>query len=318
MSDEVADLMRRQHGIVSRSQALAAGLSAGQIQHRVADGRWISVYRGVYRNAAMRATWHGGLLAACLVVDGLASHRSAAVLHGIDGFQPGRKMVVVARGRHRRSDRVPDVVVHETTQLDLAHATVREGIPCTGLARTLLDLAGCVTRRKLGIAVDGELRRTRLTLADLYDVLVRQGRSGRPGCGRLRDVLDERLGEGAVPLSDWSRMVADLLVASGLPRPTYEHRVMGPGGELVAQVDLAYPNQTLAIELDSVGFHLNRASFERDPLRRNRLVMAGWTVLSFTWSHYVDDPAGLCATVAAALSVHRGRDGGLGCVENGD
>ncbi len=103
-----------------------------------------------------------------------------------------------------------------------------------------------------------------------------------------------------MPLSEWSRMVADLLEASGLPRPAFEHRVEGRDGEFVAQVDLAYPSVRLAIELDSVRWHFNRVSFAEDPRRRNALFMAGWTVLTFTWDDYANHASTLCATVARA------------------
>ena len=58
----------------------------------------------------------------------------------------------------------------------------------------------------------------------------------------------------------------------------------------------------VAIELDSVRFHLNRESFVADPRRRNRLTLAGWTVLSFTWDDYINHPGALCDAVAAACS----------------
>ena len=95
-------------------------------------------------------------------------------------------------------------------------------------------------------------------------------------------------------------MVADLLIESGLSRPVMEYPIHTPSGRFVAQVDLAYPDRRVAIELDSRRWHLNRVSFDRDPERRNRLTIVGWTVLNFTWSHYTNDPRSLCSTVAAA------------------
>ena len=70
-------------------------------------------------------------------------------------------------------------------------------------------------------------------------------------------------------------MVADLLVESGLDRPVMEHRVYGVNGTFIAQVDLAYPDCRVAIELDSKRWHLNRVSFDEDPERRNRLDRGG-------------------------------------------
>ena len=96
-------------------------------------------------------------------------------------------------------------------------------------------------------------------------------------------------------------MVEDLLVEAGLPRPRLEYRIRRSDGAFLAQVDLAYPVHRVAIELDSVRFHLNRESFVADPRRRNRLTLAGWTVLSFTWDDYIDHPGALCDAVGVAL-----------------
>ena len=95
-------------------------------------------------------------------------------------------------------------------------------------------------------------------------------------------------------------MVEDLLVDAGLARPRLEFRACAADGEFLAQVDLAYPVHRVAIELDSVRYHLNRESFVADPRRRNRLTIAGWTVLSFTWDDYINHPSALCDAVSAA------------------
>ena len=163
-------------------------------------------------------------------------------------------------------------------------------------------MASVVSRERLEHTIDAVLRQGLLRLEDLYAVLVSHSRQGRTGCGPFRDALEERRGDDAVPLSAWSRMVSDLLTDFGLERPVFEHRVCDPSGELLAQVDLAYPDHRVAIELDSKRWHLNSVSFERDPRRRNALTVIGWTVLTFTWSDYVDRPGQLCATVARLLA----------------
>ena len=95
-------------------------------------------------------------------------------------------------------------------------------------------------------------------------------------------------------------MVEELLVDAGLARPRLEYRIHGADGRFLAQVDLAYPARRVAIELDSVRHHLNRESFVADARRRNRVTLAGWTVLSFTWDDYTNRPASLCDAVTAA------------------
>ena len=291
--------MRQQHGLILRSQALDYGMTSAQIERRLRTGRWERVARGVYRHAATEQTQLSRLLTACLAHDALASHTSAAAVHSIDGYSLDRIEVVVAAGR---SPSVKGAWLHKSAQMDLARPTVRKAIPVTGVGRTVLDVAGVVSRRQLDDTIDSVLRDGRLRMWDLYDVLVSHARRGRNGCGALRAALDARLGDDGVPLSSWSRMVSDLLVADGLDQPCFEYPIHAADGEFIAQVDLAYPDRPLAIELDSVRWHHNLHSFSHDRQRRNRLLLAGWDVLNFTWDDYSRRPDQLCAAVAAALA----------------
>lgn len=294
---DVHALMEAQYGLVVRRQALAAGMTEHQIEERLRSALWVRAARRVYRHAAVPSTPESRVLAACMAHGALASHHSAAALHGIDGYKLDRVEVVLAKGRVRR---IPGARLHHSTQIHLAGPVERHGIPCTRLDRTVLDLAGTVSRVALDRAIDAVLRRGLLRLSDLWQVLVSHSKPGRTGCVALRNALLARSGEGGVPLSDWSRMVADLLESSDLPRPVFEHRVQGRDGEFVAQVDLAYPSVRLAIELDSVGWHFNLESFVDDPRRRNALFVAGWNVLTFTWDDYINRPDHLCSTVSKA------------------
>lgn len=289
--------MRRQHGVISRAQALEAGMTKAQIDYRVATGSWVLEARGLYRHAVVPSTPLSRVLGACLVHGGLASHRSAAALHGIDGFRLGRAELTVPRGKRPSMDAV---TLHPSSRMSQAERTERWGVPCTSPARTVLDLAAVVCRQRLDRTIDAVLRDRLLRPSDLYGVLALHARRGRNGCAAFRSALDSRIGDDPVPLSEWSRMVEDLLVDAGLARPRLEFRVCAADGKLLAQVDLAYPARRVAIELDSVRFHLNRVSFVADAQRRNRLALAGWTVLSFTWDDYINRPGDLCDTVAAA------------------
>ncbi len=98
-------------------------------------------------------------------------------------------------------------------------------------------------------------------------------------------------------------MVGSLLRLGGLATPVFEYEVRDDDGTFVAQIDLAYPEHRVAIELDSIAWHLNRASFQRDRDRVNRLSVRGWTVLSFTWEDYVRRPRNLVSIVRRALDL---------------
>ena len=295
--ERVLRRMKRQHGLTTRAQALSDGMTRGQIERRLRTGRWVRAARGVYRHSAVSPTPISRLLSVCLAHDALASHRAAAALHRIDGFRLHRIEVLVPSGR---SLAIEGATVYESTQLDLARPVRQQGVPCTGLARTVLDLASVLDRKRLDRTIDAVLRDGQLQFSDLYSVLVAHACRGRPGCAAMRAALEARLGNEPVPLSEWSRMVEDLLIDSGLDRPRLEYRICGGDGALIAQVDLAYPDCRVAIELDSVRWHHNRTSFVEDRRRRNRIMLAGWNVLAFTWDDYINRPDGLCAQVAAA------------------
>ncbi|MDE0665699.1 MAG: type IV toxin-antitoxin system AbiEi family antitoxin domain-containing protein [Acidimicrobiaceae bacterium] len=301
MERRIHERMKRQHGLVTRRQAREEGMTDTQIKWRVRTGDWVRISHGVYRHRSAPDTRIGRLLAACLRCDALASHRAAAALHGIDGFRLDRIELVVPRGGARS---MRGAIVHQSNQFDLAKRVDCMGVPCTGLGRTLLDVSAVVSRQRLDQAIDSVLRDGRLRLTDLYRVLVSHARRGRDGCAAFRASLEDRC-DGLVPLSAWSRLVADLLVESGLGQPVMEYRIHSPDGGFIAQVDLAYPDYRVAIELDSRRWHLNRVSFDKDPERRNRLTVLGWTVLNFTWTHYAQGPGAMCATVKAACRQSR-------------
>lgn len=285
-----------QHGLITRAQALALGFTRHQIQGRLNSGAWVAAERGVYRHHLHRPSWHNRLLACCLATGGVASHRSAAALWALDGCRPGPLEVTIPATV--RIDR-PAVRIHRTTQWGEIAMRTKEGIPATGVERTVLDLGSVVSPGRLRQAVDDARRRQLTDWPRLVQALTSQGRRGRSGTAALRALLDHYLAQGSVPRSDWSNLVADTLAAAGLPRPALEYPVIGDGFR--AELDLAYPDRLLGLELDSLAWHFNHESFHADPIRRNRLTTLGWRILTFTWSEFVDHPERLVATVGAAL-----------------
>ena len=114
-------------------------------------------------------------------------------------------------------------------------------------------------------------------------------------------LLNERLGTRTIPLSDFSRLVTNLLVDSGIPRPQLEYRIVDDLGDLILQADLAWPALKKALELDGLQWHFGRADVERDRRKRNRAKSAGWNIQEILWSMYVDDPAQLVQMAGAFL-----------------
>ena len=73
-------------------------------------------------------------------------------------------------------------------------------------------------------------------------------------------------------------------------------------GELVAVVDVAFPQLRVAIEIDGMAYHVDVDRFQGDRHRQNALIALGWTVLRFTWADVVQRPGYVASAVRAAAA----------------
>jgi hypothetical protein len=299
LGPELSQLARQHHAVITLADAAAAGTSAKQLRRATDAGTLERVHPGVYRVAAAPRSWSQRLYIAVLAGgDGaLASHRSAHALWGLDGSTRGVPEVVTPRHLRGRAELAR---YHESTDLHLAEPTVREGIPCTGLVRTLVDLGAVAPPERVQQAIDDAIRRRLCSWEDLAHALARHSRRGRNGLGPFRAVLEATYGT-VIPDSHFNRLVERLLIAAGLPAPTLEHPVVDAHGLQVARVDLAYPPWKVALELDSRRHHLSAGAFEHDRARQNGLELLGWTVLRYTWLQYSRTAGKILADTSAAL-----------------
>jgi hypothetical protein len=292
-----------QHSAAAWNQLRDSGIPEDWIIREARRGRIIREAPSVYRPWGAKRTWK--MRASAVVLSArapaLISHRSAAWLYGIDERQPG--IIDVTVPRHRRPRSRPGVQFHESRQFDVACATaeVRDGLPVTGMARTVLDC--CSVRPNLAERLDlfDEARRLKLVDWDeLWECLVLHTGRGRGGLQRYRDVLLTRDGT-APPGTKFARRVGLLLEAAGLPTPVYEHPV--PHADGTYYIDLAYlTSRTVAVEcIGRIGHDFERA-YETDPVRRNRLQLLGWIVIEVTWRRFVNAPESVVAEVRQALS----------------
>lgn len=300
---EFNTFLARHHGVFARHEAEMLGITRSKLETLLRGGGVVRTQPQTYRIASAPRTWRSRMRSAVVSSVGVASHRAAGALWQLDGFPDALLELTID---NQRRVKMPGVKIHRSTQMRLIDETEIDGIAVTGIGRTILDLAAVVSARRLEMAIDSAIRKKLLDWPDLYRVLVLHSRRGRDGCGRLRKMLDVRYGDSNIPDSTWNRDVGVLLLDGGLPEPQYEFEVTNPAGGFVARVDLAYPERKIAIELDSVRWHLNRVSFEADPRRKNQLAVDGWTVLTFTWSDYINHPDALIDTVRRARSVESG------------
>lgn len=193
------------------------------------------------------------------------------------------------------------VRVHESRNLGPVDRAERLAVPVTSIERTIIDLGAVVPPPKVEQAFDDALRRHLTTPDDVAARFVQLARRG-PGIGVLRPLLDARLGSAVPRPGEFERRTGRMLVGAGLPEPVFELEIRTGDGMFVARVDLAYPWCRLAIECDSERWHTGRQRRAADLDRQNRLVLAGWTVLRFTWEDLVQRLHLVVARVHGALA----------------
>lgn len=292
---ELRRLALRQHGVVSREQVLAAHGTDRTIERQLRLGRWERERNGIYVIGAAPPTWERAAMAATLAAgpDAHLTGRSATRLWEL--VERSGRLQLLLDGRRRV--RLPDVDVHRTTRFDPTDRARVRGIPVTNLARSLIELAPSQSTEAMGPIVDAAVRLHHL---DLDHLATRIDDLIAPGRRRPQSLIDALLlrtpgydpGRSALE----SRTVA-ALAGGGLPAPVRQHPVVRPDGRK-AFIDLAYPPQMVAIEVDGFAFHSGRAAFDADRIRRNELVLLGWDVLQVTSAM---SNAEICRVVGLAL-----------------
>lgn len=287
---ELSQSFQNQFGCITRPQALGYGLSERQVDYRIKTGEWLVERPGVYRASVVPPSWEATLFAATARGEAVVSHRCAAALWDLDVFYQPTPEITIPEGR---STRRGDLVVHESRQWDQRNEQLHRGLPITGVERTILDCAARVSVGTTERLAEAAIRKRLTTWLSLADCLSAHSARGRDGCLTLRQLLQIRLGNGTVPLSDFSRRIILLLERAGLPSPVVEYRITNDAGDHLLQVDLAWPSLKKAWELDGLQWHFGRDDVERDRRKRNAVVSEGWVIQEILWSMYVDDPSGL-------------------------
>lgn len=296
VDDSIACLAARQHGVVTRSQLLAEGLTPRMVGSRVRSERLRPLHRGVYLLGSLRASLepeHSREMAAVLACGpgAVLSHRSAAWIWELLPRPGGATPVEVTVPRRARPRR-PGIRARRSDHLSADEATVL-GLPVTTPGRTLRDLSTRISTRELSRAAARAERRG-LIDADGLSKLVARHR-GRPGAPLLRAALEVESGP-AFTRSEAEERFLDLIGSGGLPAP--EANVVVRGHE----VDFLWHPAGIAVEVDGFGFHASRRSFENDRRRDAELAAVGVYVIRVTWRQIVDEPSATLVHVAQALA----------------
>lgn len=281
-------LLKRQHGVVTMDQAAQAGLSARTVRSRVTSGRWQRLGRGVYLagdqapddEAWLRAAvLHAGTAAA-------ASGLAAAWWHGLVAELPRPIEVTAPRSRAPRGGGQVRIRRRDLAAADLVEL---RHLWTTALPLTVLEAAvllGADGPALLDRALQRHVRFPTLCRAQARNL-------GRYGSRAAGDML--------VAAADGAASAAERILLALLR----QHRIHGwqrhywLGGH---EIDVAFPDARVAVEVDGWAWHVAPDRFRADRQRQNALVLAGWTVLRFTWHDLTSRPDAVVAEIRAALA----------------
>jgi very-short-patch-repair endonuclease len=287
-----------QRGRASRAQFLAAGISPWKIHHMLGAGFLIPEHAGVYV-VGHRAPVQFGRETSALLACGegaVLSHRSAAAVWQLHPADPTAPVNVLST---KRKGSRPGITIHHTLHLDAQDIRVRDGLPVTCPARTLIDNAGELTDRELERALDEALIQNILRLNQVAEALERL--PARRNASRLRRLIIERR-HSTLTRSELEELFLELIRKAGLPMPKVNYRLRG------FTVDFYWPEHNVVFELDGYRFHSTRSAFERDHRKDAILKQAGIDTNRLTWRQVTAEPLATVAQVAqrlAAAARHR-------------
>lgn len=287
----VNERARDQRGLVTRADLRDVGVTASQRRQLVAEGAIEPVGRRTFHLGGVPLDERARVLAAVMDTGGVASHRTAAWLHGLPGFVAGHRPEVLREGA-RVDHRSPIAHVHSTTWLTADDIIDIEGIPTTSVARTLFSLAACVPREltldQVRGAVDDAVRLHRASDRWLWWRLEKLRVRGRNGVSTFEAVLAARA--GGLGTESWlERELLELLRRAQLPLPECQARIRARGAFL-ARVDFLYRREGIVIEVTGAVARSTPGQRAADARRRNDLLSQGLLVLEFTYEQVVGSP----------------------------
>ncbi|GAA4429179.1 type IV toxin-antitoxin system AbiEi family antitoxin domain-containing protein [Georgenia halophila] len=273
--------------------AIEAGLTPAAIRHRIDSGRWRPVAGRAYVDTGRSVPrWVTPVLqravgATMLWPTAIVCLRTAALLHELP--VPDDDLVHLSVGPGRRAPRGVAGYSFEIPPRDVRRTA---GFCLTAPRRTLLD---CLSR----LPYDEAERlmawvRTRDLLTDTQLQAAIEERANTWGVPQLRSLV-AATAHGA--LSELERRLHQLLHEAGITGWTANRQIV-VDGSVIARADVLFQAEKLVVEADGRAYH---DDFEHERERLNRLSLAGYTVLRFTWKQVTGRPGEVVDQIRMAL-----------------
>ncbi len=258
---------------------------------------WLTqIFRGVHlvgRSVPTRDEFERAAVKAC-GSGAVLSHRSAGVRWGILRGYRGPVEVTAPTRRARRAR----LRTYEA-QLDPRDVTLKDGVPITTLARTLVDLAMVLDAVALDVAVHEAENLRRLRVRKVDEAIARAG-ARRAGLPALRRSVDRRRPNAGGLKSELEKKFHRFLHRHGFP-PSEHNVLIELGDGDMTELDVFFRDAGIGVELDA-GPHRTSDRFHSDRRKDRRLkAIHRVTVLRVTHRDVDDDEAELAADLWAVL-----------------
>jgi very-short-patch-repair endonuclease len=289
--------------MVTHRQLAAIGIRGSAVTRRVATGRLERIYRGVFTVGHAQRTREARWIAAVMACGpgAAVSHLDAAALWKIYDVR-GATIHVTTTTRSPR--RLPGIRAHRARRLDAADVTVKDGIPVTAVARTVVDLTDVLGGDRLLRAIR-EAEYLGLLDLDALDAAVQRAH-GRRRLSVLTSALAHHRA-GQIVREELEHRFLELVHAAGLPEPQTNVKVQTRRRKY--EVDCLWRKEAVAVELDGRAAHARVAAFEADRARDAALSAVGLRPLRFTWHRVTGEGPEVIAELEATLAQ---ASGGLG------
>lgn len=301
---DVGDVLRQQDGVISRRQAVDAGLAEHEIRRLLRRNEWARVHAGVYVEHTGPPSWIQRTWAAVLYAAPAALCFESAL-----GAQSLPIHVAVDRQRSTLVEPV-GVRIHRVAHLD-DRVLWNAGPPRTRYEEAALDVAGRPARELDAIAVLANACQSRRTTARrLLKALDSRGRLRRRRW--LRAALVD-ISEGTCSVLEHGYLVR-VERPHGLPRATRQKRSASSLG--VCYRDAEY-GERLVVELDGRVFHDSATRRDADFERDLDAAVDGRSTVRLSYGQVFDRPCQTAGKIAQILRRHgiavAGRPCGPGC-----
>lgn len=295
------DVSDRQEGVLTREQALRAGLSRRLIEGRLGSGRWQRLHKGVF------ATFSGPVPRAALLWgavlragdDAVLSHYTAAEVWNLT--DDSSSSIHVSVPRQAGSLAIPGLVLHYSSRLPGARHPARLP-PQTTLEETVLDLADVSRTAEDAVAWAIKACQRRLSTPDRITAVLASRNRARWRRDLTDAVAEVRTGVHS-PLE--LRYLRDVERRHGLPRGDRQAVTTRNGTRQYA--DVRYTAYGVVVELDGVMTHPAEAR-GHDSRRDNANTLDGFQTLRYGWVPVAYHACTVAREVADLLS-HRGWKG---------